>query len=82
MLKTVKNGSGIRVDPPPRFFKIPTFSRLFFWGASLSTMDSTTMDPTIADPTTTDSMTMSPMSFSSPFGLDHLDFNQSYKLLP
>ena len=24
MLKTVKNGSGIRVDPPPCFFKIPT----------------------------------------------------------
>ena len=35
MLKTVKNGSGIRVDPPPCFFKIPTFSRYFFWGASL-----------------------------------------------
>ena len=30
MLKTVKNGSGIRVDPPPCFFKIPTFSRFFF----------------------------------------------------
>ena len=30
MLKTVKNGSGIRVDPPPPcFFKIPTFSRFF-----------------------------------------------------
>ena len=29
MLKTVKNGSGIRVDPPPVFFKIPTFSRFF-----------------------------------------------------
>ena len=29
MLKTVKNGSGIRVDPPPCFFKIPTFSRFF-----------------------------------------------------
>ena len=36
MLKTVKNGSGIRVDPPPLFFffKIPTFSR-FFWGGSV-----------------------------------------------
>ena len=33
MLKTVKNGSGIRVDPPPCFFKIPTFSR-FFWGGA------------------------------------------------
>ena len=31
MLKTVKNGSGIGVDPPPPcFFKIPTFSRFFF----------------------------------------------------
>ena len=30
MLKTVKNGSGIRVDHPPCFFKIPTFSRFFF----------------------------------------------------
>ena len=30
MLKTVKNGCGIRVDPPPCFFKIPTFSRFFF----------------------------------------------------
>ena len=30
MLKTVKNGSGIWVDPPPPcFFKIPTFSRFF-----------------------------------------------------
>ena len=30
MLKTVKNGCGIRVDPPPPcFFKIPTFSRFF-----------------------------------------------------
>ena len=28
MLKTVKNGNGIRVDPPC-FFKIPTFSRFF-----------------------------------------------------
>ena len=27
--------SGIWVDPPPCFFKIPTFSRYFFWGASL-----------------------------------------------
>ena len=36
MLKTVKNGSGIRVDPPPVFFKIPTFSRFFLGGASLS----------------------------------------------
>ena len=36
MLKTVKNGSGIRVGPPPPFFfKIPTFSRFFFGGASL-----------------------------------------------
>ena len=35
MLKTVKNGCGIRVDPPPVFFKIPTFSRFFFGGASL-----------------------------------------------
>ena len=36
MLKTVKNGSGIRVDPPPLFFfKIPTFSRFFGGGASL-----------------------------------------------
>ena len=31
MLKTVKHGSGIRTDPPPCFFKIPTFSRFFFW---------------------------------------------------
>ena len=31
MLKTVKNGNGIGVDPPPVFFKIPTFSRFFFW---------------------------------------------------
>ena len=33
MLKTVKNGSGIREDPPPPCFfsfKIPTFSRFFF----------------------------------------------------
>ena len=30
MLKTVKHGSGIRVGPPPCFFKIPTFSRFFF----------------------------------------------------
>ena len=36
MLKTVKHGSGIRVDPPPCFFKIPTFSRFFFGGASLT----------------------------------------------
>ena len=36
MLKTVKNGSGIRVDPPPVFFKIPTFSRFFGGGASLT----------------------------------------------
>ena len=36
MLKTVKHGSGIRVDPPPWFFKIPTFSRFFLGGASLS----------------------------------------------
>ena len=29
--------SGIWVDPPPPcFFKIPTFSRYFFWGASLN----------------------------------------------
>ena len=28
--------SGIWVDPPPCFFKIPTFSRYFFWGASLT----------------------------------------------
>ena len=35
MLKTVKNGCGIRVDPPPCFFKIPTFSRFFGGGASL-----------------------------------------------
>ena len=35
MLKTVKNGCGIRVDPPPCFFKIPTFSRFFLGGASL-----------------------------------------------
>ena len=28
--------SGIWVDPPPCFFKIPTFSRYFFWGASLN----------------------------------------------
>ena len=33
MLKTVKNGSGIGVDPPPCFFKIPTFSRFFFFGS-------------------------------------------------
>ena len=38
MLKTVKHGSGIRVDPPPCFFKIPTFSRFFGGGASLNTM--------------------------------------------
>ena len=43
MLKTVKNGCGIRVDPPPCFFKIPTFSRNFFWGASLSCMPLTTL---------------------------------------
>ena len=36
MLKTVKHGSGIREDPPPCFFKIPTFSRFFLGGASLS----------------------------------------------
>ena len=30
MLNTVKNGCGIRVDHPPCFFKIPTFSRFFF----------------------------------------------------
>ena len=36
MLKTVKNGSGIREEtPPPLFFKIPTFSRFFWGGASL-----------------------------------------------
>ena len=29
MLNTVKNGCGIRVDHPPCFFKIPTFSRFF-----------------------------------------------------
>ena len=34
MLKTVKNGSGIGVDPPPPvFFKIPPFSRFFGGGA-------------------------------------------------
>ena len=33
MLKTVKNGSGIQVDPC--FFKIPTFSRFFSLGTSL-----------------------------------------------
>ena len=36
MLKTVKNGSGILVDPPAPlfffFFKIPTFSRFFGGG--------------------------------------------------
>ena len=33
MLKTVKNGSGIWVDPPwPCSFKIPTFYRIFFGG--------------------------------------------------
>ena len=37
MLKTVKNGCGIRVDPPPPFFfKIPTFSRFFFFATSLN----------------------------------------------
>ena len=30
MLKTVKNGSGIWVEPLPCFFEIPTFSRFFF----------------------------------------------------
>ena len=30
MLKTVKNGSGIRVDPPPVFSKFPHFP--VFWG--------------------------------------------------
>ena len=30
MLNTVKNGCGIRVDHPPCFFKITTFSRFFF----------------------------------------------------
>ena len=38
MLKTVKNGSGIRVAPPPCFFKIPTFSR-FFLATSLKKSD-------------------------------------------
>ena len=35
MLKTVKNGSGIGVDPLPCFFKIPTFSRFFGGGRPL-----------------------------------------------
>ena len=35
MLKTVKNGNGIRVDPSPCFLKIPTFSRYFFLGGSV-----------------------------------------------
>ena len=35
MLKTVKSGSGIRVDPPPVFFKIPTFSPFIFLLTSL-----------------------------------------------
>ena len=39
MLKTVKHGSGIREDPPPCFFKIPTFSRFFLGGASLMYID-------------------------------------------
>ena len=34
MLKTVKNGCGIRVDPPPPLFlKIPPFSRFFLGGS-------------------------------------------------
>ena len=37
MLKTVKNGSGIRVDPPPVFSKFPHFP-VFFLGTSLSHM--------------------------------------------
>ena len=36
----VKNSKKWKWDsgrpPPPCFFKIPTFSRLFFWGASLT----------------------------------------------
>ena len=36
MLKTVKNGSGIRVDPPPPVFsKFPHFPVFFGGGASL-----------------------------------------------
>ena len=44
MLKTVKHGSGIRVDPPPCFFKIPTFSRFFLGGASLRNVDNDSDD--------------------------------------
>ena len=38
MLKTVKNGCGIRVDPPPVFSKFPHFPVFFFLGASLNHM--------------------------------------------
>ena len=35
MLKTVKNRSGIWVDPPPVFSKFPHIPILFFWKTSL-----------------------------------------------
>ena len=34
MLKTVKNGSGIRVDPPPLFFQNSHIFPFFFWTTS------------------------------------------------
>ena len=33
MLKTVKNGCGIRVDPPPLFFQNSPIFPFFFWGS-------------------------------------------------
>ena len=48
MLKTVKNGCGIRVDPPPPcFFKIPPFSRFFFLATSLKCNAFTSKNPLI-----------------------------------
>ena len=38
MLKTVKNGSGIRVDPPPLFFQNSHIFRFLGGGASLNLM--------------------------------------------
>ena len=37
MSKTVKNGSGIWVDPPPVFLKFPHFPVFFFLATSLTT---------------------------------------------
>ena len=49
MLKTVKNGSGIRVDPPPVFSKFPHFPIVFFWQRPLGATVRMGMMDMIAD---------------------------------